>query len=171
MKYLLLLAALLAFGCDSSTVHDNIDVFTCAYLPWWMADCESSEVHDKAIRILDHGLIEAQVTCVADAHCAAFNGSTNGYKAKLKATLLADGSKAMSCNFGEWGGADPFIDRSEALSADFASDDFGFLRCAVASGSATVEMTGTLCGTGPFKTFDISTDCTGFNLTAFGASP
>src|SRR5262245_55303576 len=63
MKKFLISAALLMTGCDNAFVVENIDVFTCSWLPPWMADCASEEVHDKAVSLLQFGLVEAKVTC------------------------------------------------------------------------------------------------------------
>jgi hypothetical protein len=63
MKKFLLSAVLVMTGCDNAFVVENIDVFTCSVLPPWMADCASEEVHDKAVSLLQFGMVESKVTC------------------------------------------------------------------------------------------------------------
>lgn len=63
MKKLFVLIAALLFGCDSSSLLSNIDTLTCAYVPWYVADCTSTEVHDKAVSIVQNGMVEAYLYC------------------------------------------------------------------------------------------------------------
>src|SRR5688572_10501648 len=65
VKRFLPLILLSATACDDPFVLENIDVATCAWLPSWMADCQSPEVHDKALDVLQFGLVESKVTCRA----------------------------------------------------------------------------------------------------------
>lgn len=97
--FLGLLLCISATACNSETAAENIDTFTCAWLPWWMADCSSSEVHNKAIESLHNGLIEASVSCTGtyqyinapdDGNC--FHTNIYNLNYTLNVTRLQDGS-------------------------------------------------------------------------------
>jgi hypothetical protein len=164
-------------GCDDPTVAENIDTFTCAYLPWWMATCDSTEVHAKALNILQHGLVDAQVEChvtVTQPYCSlpmAFH---------VQASKLVDGACLVEqpSVAGGFGGM-RLYDRASAHAADcsFSDGDFSY---SIASGHITGTYTGTglpyTCGTNYGIPYVVSVDltseaCTGFNLAAFGVSP
>ncbi len=54
--------AMFTVGCDSPSILANIDTYTCAYLPG-VIDCTTQEVHDKAVSVLQNGLVAGEVRC------------------------------------------------------------------------------------------------------------
>lgn len=86
MKHLLLTIPFF-LGCDAALPY--VDNLTCAYLPYYVADCSSPEVHDKAVSVLTNGAVEAQITCLGLAL------SPNNQKVvslRYEASKLQDGS-------------------------------------------------------------------------------
>jgi hypothetical protein len=81
VKRIALLALALA-GCDNSALLANVDTYTCAYLPS-VIDCTTQDVHDKAVSLLENGLVEAQADC-------AFAYPSRRYR--LQVRKLHDGS-------------------------------------------------------------------------------
>jgi len=170
---LLLLAAGVTSGCDSATVHDNIDVFTCAWLPWWMADCSSSEVHDRAVRILDHGIVDASLECSAVTSMGLFDGNHLSIHWKK----LIDGSSLLSAGGPNQRGGVPFAFFERNETVDLTTVDHPFAgECVahhtVSDGFWTVDV---VCPNDPstdppihivWVSKDIS-ECDGFNLEAF----
>lgn len=110
----LAVAALLALGvvgCDSSGALENIDSLTCALIPWYVDDCTSTEVHDKAVSILTNGLVAGEVKCAGtvtryNVSCAGFSTPSEGgiessdpaptTTLKYKAQKLQDGTCFVS---------------------------------------------------------------------------
>jgi hypothetical protein len=60
-SFLLPIALFFSTGCDAAL--DHVDNLACTFIPWYVADCTSPEVHDKAVSILTDGIVEAQITC------------------------------------------------------------------------------------------------------------
>lgn len=73
----LLLGLSFTIGCDAPYAATYIDTFTCAYLPWYFADCTSTEVHDKAVAILHDGVVQASVEC--DGAYEFQEGTSSGF--------------------------------------------------------------------------------------------
>jgi hypothetical protein len=172
-RLLLLLAALLAFGCDDSTVHANIDTFTCAWLPWWMADCSSSAVHDRAVSVLDHGLASAQITCSDVGFGGGVGDPTSGWW-NYQATKMQDGSCLASAQqltyhytFGPSASAYSVRNTTEAAdcSVSMIGPDGNTISVSVYSGALQMTECSSSCSQ------SVSSNCTGFNLAAFGVVP
>ena len=160
MKKLLLSALLVMTGCDDAFVAENIDVFTCTVLPSWMADCASEEVHDKAVSLLQFGLVEAKVSCnnvpyhaADDCRVSRRNSSTYvGHR-------LADGAAFVTLDQQMF-----LLGRVEAAAANMSVVHPSFPRDSwyVADGELIVHKDG--CRD---IVVDLETECTGYNLEAF----
>lgn len=175
--FLGLLLCLSAISCDSPTVAENIDTFTCAYLPWWMATCDAPEIHAKALNILQHGLIDAQVECHANI-MQSYCDLPMGFH--VQANKLVDGAclvvrPSVAGGFGDM----RLYDRTSPHAADcsYTDGDFSYV---ITAGYITGTYTGTglpyTCGTNygiPYKvSVDLTSEsCTGFNLATFGVTP
>lgn len=98
MKNLLTLVAILsAFGCGQELL-DNIDNLTCAYVPWYVADCTSPEVHDKAVSIATDGLAFARLDCYIDNYFHDWKVPHQEFWVRYEATIFQDGSNLTHCN-------------------------------------------------------------------------
>lgn len=189
MRRLLLAAVLgLTVGCDSPTVAENIDIFTCAWLPWWMADCIDPAVHNRALSILSDGIVRAQVQC--SVNYTSYSTRTlstpelvsYGYRSFVfSATLFQDGSAFVNTNAGslQFTG---FLSRRDPRVADFSVVPHlaGTAEISLSGGELIVtsmEASYTRPDSSSFYTtvyelLQHSTDldseyCTGFNLEAF----
>lgn len=160
MKKFLLSAVLVMTGCDNAFVAENIDVFTCSVLPPWMADCASEEVHDKALSLLQFGMVEAKVTCEdvpfhSNDSCDVSSRSDATYAGHR----LADGSAFVTLDQQMF-----LLGRVEADAANMSVVhprrplDTWY----VAGGELIVHKDG--CDD---IVVDLETECTGYNLEAF----
>jgi hypothetical protein len=161
-KVLVCGALMLATGCDDPVVAENIDVFTCAWLPSWIADCASPEVHDKAVEVLQYGLVQAKVTCsgVENHRKDSCDLTTNG-SGTYSAHRLLDGSALVTVEqqtvmLGRAEGAGASLSITHSL---YPSDVWS-----ISDGQLVVHKEG--CAD---VIVDIATECDGFNLAAFGA--
>ena len=165
---LLLLVALCALGCDSQAARDNIESLTCGLIPWYVADCTSPEVQDKALSILYNGAVEAQVTC--DSVALGSGSDTTAGWWSLQATKMHDGSclaSGQQLRFNNTlGAAATRFSLRGTVDADecrlFAYVPHG-LRIKFADGTITAY-----AGCASSCSRPISSSCTGFNLEAFG---
>lgn len=159
MKKLVCALGLLGtFGCDDPFVAENIDVFTCSVLPYWMADCASPEVHDKAISVLQNGLVSSHMECDFTAPSTQW-GPT---RYRVESHALHDGSAVSKV---DWlaGSATEFSSRNEAPSTSMIVNDY-LCSWVLANGDITLNCD----GYGQVYSVDIETNCTGFNLGHFG---
>lgn len=106
MKKLVLLIAVLLAGCDNAGLMTNLDTYLCAYLPGAI-DCSAPEVHDKAVSILENGMVEAHMTChltIPYMRNDEPNPTIEDYYTLLEGTYevtaFHDGSKMTSCQVG-----------------------------------------------------------------------
>lgn len=157
MKALLALVLALIVGCDNPAVLANIDTYTCAYLPG-VVDCTTPEVHDKAVAMLQHGIVEADIVC----QCLLTSPLTNITPGPYHLQRLIDGACFAT---------PPFIVPSQLIPRSDPSAP----TCKTASGSASIELDDGVIifhnGAHPDDTFTGSATtscCTGFNLEAFG---
>lgn len=194
MKLLCILVALLAFGCDSAGLRTNIDTFTCGLIPWYAADCESSEIHDKAIGILDHGAVEAHIECTSNYTSML---SVSPFYNTLTIDKFIDGSAMYSWGSTHTNGIDlfspviaapvRFCDRTAECASEWAlptyeyyahNSDAHTITYRIEAGEYTVthEWTGGPYGAAPYPVYNsplvyvdelVSEVCTGFNLEAF----
>ena len=159
MKKLLLSALLVMTGCDDAFVAENIDVFTCSFLPPWMADCASEEVHDKAISLLQFGLVEAKVTCSDVPYHATDDCRVSRREATYVGHRLADGSGFVTVDQQMFllGSIEPAAANLSAVHPSHP-DDTWYL----ADGELVVHKDG--CTD---IVVNLETECTGYNLEAF----
>jgi hypothetical protein len=154
-------ALLLATGCDDPVVAENIDVFTCAWLPSWMADCTAPEVHDKAVEVLQYGLVQAKVTCsgVENHRADSCDLTTNG-TGTYSAHRLVDGSGLVTLERETF-----MLGRAEEAGANMsvAHPSYPSDSWSIAGGKLVVHKDG--CDD---VVVDIATECDGFNLDVFG---
>lgn len=170
MKSILLtLVMFISTGCDAALEH--VDDLTCAYLPRYVADCTSPEVHDKAVSVLTDGIVEAQITCQG----ITIN-SSNGKFASVyyQASRLQDGScyaradvsgpGAPGTGFIQSSGSN-LIGRSD-LNVDtcpVTSFHPPMLRTNTTVVSGTVKVEGPFCtnASGQFCTMPVASNCVG----------
>lgn len=171
MRWLILLALVTGLGCDSSALVANIDTYTCAWLPSVAVDCNDSDVHDRALSVLHNGFVQGRFHCpmylrdnnVPTALCRAVTGSWD-------VTLFADGS--LYAYDGGYTGPARFVSRAETYasspggSADL-SNGFPYPPAINTWSLAAGEITYTASDC-PNITTVVETECTGFNLEAFG---
>jgi hypothetical protein len=139
-------------------------------LPLLCFGCDDPEAAVRAASVLEHGAANAQLRCdqpVNKTGCGPF-------PVLLECTILQDGSTLLFNNY--MLPASRFSARSEAGGAgcDVTRYDPDFLATfAVAIDGGEVTFTTDYTGCGPVSptVLDIETDCTGFNLEAFGVSP
>jgi hypothetical protein len=159
MKKFLLSAVLVMTGCDNAFVAENIDVFTCSVLPPWMADCASEEVHDKAVSLLQYGLVEAKVTCEEVPYHASTDCDVSQRTATYAGHRLADGSALVTLDGHTFllGRVEP-----EAANMSVVNPRRELDTWYVSGGELIVQKDG--CDD---IVVDLATECTGYNLEAF----
>lgn len=169
----LLLAALATAACDDAAVLANIDTYTCAYLPG-VVDCLDTSVHDRAVNLLVHGLTRAHAECSGSVPVSCQNPQDFTWSAHR----LQDGSAIVTSNIpvdpvhGSFARSDTrFYGRGEAGLGSLETNIFS-VSFSVSSGELTAQESGySGCGVPSPVVLDIATQCTGFNLEAFGESP
>lgn len=155
--FLLLLAVMLGIGCDNPALLANIDTYTCAYLPGAI-DCTTQEVHDKAVGLLEHGIVSAQIECAGPLVRTTTPFDT--VNPQFKAQRLIDGSCLTVSNVS----ALALIPRSDPTAAT----------CSRTSFTSTMFVEGGVVvlqnSPSPLDRFEgaVETVCTGFNFEAFG---
>jgi hypothetical protein len=159
MKKFLPLLLLTATACDDPFVLENIDVATCAWLPSWMADCTSPEVHDKALDVLQFGLVESKVTCRgvpnhAPSGCRLMQNGSGTYVAHR----LVDGSAFVTLEQQAF-----LLGRveREAQTMSVAHPLFPLDTWSVSDGELIVHKNG--CRD---VVVDLESECSGYNLSA-----
>lgn len=80
-------AAILSTGCEAALPY--VENLTCAYLPYYVADCQDPAVQDKAESILTDGIVEAQINCRGLAFSP---GNIKVVTVDYHATRLQDGA-------------------------------------------------------------------------------
>lgn len=196
----LTVAAVLALGvvgCDSPGALENIDSLTCALIPWYVADCTSSEVHDKAVSIMENGLVAGEVNCTGTitryaVQCSGFavpvtatgidpsDPPATGIL-KYKAQKLQDGTCFINWSAVGYGSNIGFIARSNANASACEIPITSDVHASASEGKVTVHSSqvsyhvqgSPAPGCEPYSTpdtvFDMATQCTGFNFEVFGA--
>ena len=175
-KLLAALAVLATVGCDDPTVHSLITSnFVCVYMPYWMGECDGTELTARAQNVLDYGLVNAEIRCEGEfAHHSTVMKPFTYDARKLQDgscvanfridTLPNPGQHAFSSAVTKfWSRADSEASMcrqviegqtSEDVFAVYAEDGELTLSSEQPSTSDTV--------------LNIESVCTGFNLTAFG---
>lgn len=177
MRRLFLILAALLFGCDDPNVVANIDNFTCALIPSWMADCTSQEVHDKAVAILSTGIVEAEADC--EGQYTRRKGAPNGCGTtelasfKYRAQKLIDGACFVPGGLiarGQPGAPECSSEQSSAGSSPHFALANGLLTVTSSEDSVCYDPQGFQCYpcATPPTVLNIEDVCTGFNLEAFG---
>ncbi len=185
-------------GCDSPGALENIDSLTCALIPGYVADCASQGVHDKAVSILENGLIAGEVKCIGTVtrykvQCAGFSvPSSAGIESsdppesavlKYKAQKFQDGTCFVNWSASGYGADIGFIARSNADSDSCGVNITSDVKATAGEGKLTVRSSqvsyhlhntpplGVSCDpyVTPDTVFDMATQCTGFNFEVFGA--
>lgn len=130
--------------------------------------CDDPEVAAKAASVLEHGVVEARALCTGTVttSCSAVVPFT------YAAHKLIDGSAIATANTGGFAGSDTrFFARDEAEADTLNVSPRLLIGFSVADGELTVLSTETDCGAPSPTVKTIATDCTGFNLEAFGEAP
>lgn len=89
-------------GCDDATVHELITSnFVCVYMPYWMGECDSTEMQAKAQSVLTNGIVEARIECTIDVGSpidpfVCGSSYPQPWSMTYGASLLAEGSKFVS---------------------------------------------------------------------------
>lgn len=160
VKRFLPLVLLSATACDDPFVLENIDVATCAWLPSWMANCQSPEVHDKALDVLQFGLVESKVTCRGvPNHARGSCRLTQNGSGTYVGHRLVDGSAFVTLEQQVFllGRAEPEAQALAVVHPLFPSETWS-----ISDGRLTVHKNG--CRD---VVVDLETECQGFNLSAF----
>lgn len=89
---------LLTFGCGTQALLDNVDNITCAFVPWYVADCTSPDVHDKAVSIATDGMAEARLDCYIENYFHDWQVPNQEFWVRYEATIFQDGSNLTHCN-------------------------------------------------------------------------
>lgn len=169
---ILLLVLFGLFGCDDPTVASNIDTFTCSWLPWWMADCSSTAVHDRAIGVLEHGIVQAHARCEVQPN--TFTGCNSGWG--VKADLFQDNSAISTGFVSTDSNGNTFTsftirnDTVETCKKDWSAVDVDGPCVSIHAGTFTLYTgnTTTVCPIANHEySISMSTNCAGFNLSAF----
>jgi hypothetical protein len=136
-----------------------------------IAACDDAEVAGKALDVLEHGIVEAEVRC-SSSYTYSCAGSPASYT--YVAHKLIDGSSIVRAHMVEHQGV-AFWARSDAESSEFLvqTGDQGYQVSAtefsIVAGELVVQGLYGGCGGPPSPVaLDIETYCTGFNLEAFG---
>jgi hypothetical protein len=137
--------------------------------------CDDPEVASRAANVLEHGIVNAQITCV---DVPVNSGSWMTF---YRANKLQDGSSFSRAKFGHGNvEVQDYCSRDQdcapvaavGLNSDFSTTSPG---CPGAASEAISAKDGfieyCLDNVGVFDSFDIETYCTGFNLEAFGVEP
>lgn len=160
-KLLAALAVLATVGCDDPTVHELITSnFVCVYMPWWMGECDSTEMSAKAQSILDYGMVEATAECLVPS---GGSGLCGAHDYRVKARILVDGTSFVTCSLVGGSQFSSLNDRSQPV-ASIANYSFTDLSCALSEGQVVLSAPTEPCS----KSVSMETYCTGRNLAAFG---
>lgn len=126
--------------------------------------CDDPDVSAKAAAVLEHGVVEAEVAC-AGSFVRSGDGS---FPFTYRLAKLIDGSAHISTQ-AYLTRESVFYSRT-ALPVDFAtvSGAFNGITFTVADGSLSLDE---VTGADIDETIDLSLECTGFNLEAFGVEP
>lgn len=175
-KLLAVLAVLVSVGCDDPTVHSLITSnFVCVYMPYWMGECDGTELTARAQNVLDYGFVNAEIRCEGEfAH-----HSTTMKPFTYDARKLQDGSCVTNFridtlpNPGQhaysfaptkfWSRADAEASTCAQVIEGQTSDDV--FRASVEEGELTLSSEQPSTSD---TELDIESVCTGFNLSAFG---
>lgn len=176
-----LLLALFVTGCDNQNLVDNIDTFTCSIIPWYVADCSSPAIQEKALSIVQNGLAEAHIQCYGTN-----TYGTPAMKVHYEATLLHDGSVIANASSTGFNGptfsaprhASSFSPRGSQRASEFGADtvwDSSYiLRTSLRDGYVESYLRDAVnpsyewhCGPLNGCRYPIEGNCTGFNLGSF----
>jgi hypothetical protein len=126
--------------------------------------CDDPAVGAKAADVLVHGVTEAEVAC-AGTFVRTGDGT---FPFKYRLAKLVDGSAFVSLSAHTT--KQSLFSSRTSVEPDFAvvADAFDGITFAVAGGSLTLAE---VSGANIDETVDLDTECTGFNLEAFGVEP
>ncbi len=130
--------------------------------------CDDPTVSDKAVSILQHGLIDAQLTCKSTSPPASYCNVDMSLDVTF--TKLVDGGCMLQTPAGSH-----WIDRGVASTCSYP---LGLHTYSISDGIVQNMYTGVFgCTSGPpTEPYSVtlsatSSQCTGFNLSAFGVTP
>lgn len=173
-KTLTIASVVLSTGC--ANVVDNVENFTCSFVPNYVADCLDPEVQDKVVSIATTGVVAAQITCQG---IALGNGgklvSVYYQASKLQdgschaSTTVAAPSSTPGVGFVQASGAnltaliDPRVDVCPATAFHVP-----MLKATTTVENGAVKVESQFCTSGgnTFCTMPVS-GCTGFNIDQF----
>jgi len=173
-KTLAIVSVVLSTGCDN--VVDNVENFTCAFVPNYVADCLDPEVQDKVVSIATTGVVAAQINCQGIALGSGGKLVSVYYQAsKLQdgschaSTTVAAPSPTPGVGFLQASGANLTVltdPRADVCPATAFHVPMLKSTTTVENGIVKVESQFCTSGGNTFCTMPVS-GCTGFNIDQF----